>query len=250
MALNIQNLARVSVGANEPLTNQILDGVIIAKNGCFRTYNYYGITYTGGAVSGDSQQTMFAADYFDDAYSNFQINDLITCWSALDLTYQTYQVIQVLDPVDGSPSVILSPVGNLTALVILTAAQIIAMNGAPIQVVAAPGVGSSYQVINWSVNMRPAAVGPIAFTGGTNVVLQYDNTAAGAGVSAAAPIPGTAITGSAASRTGMGGPATAFGGLTSAVANRALFVSNTGTAFAAGNGTVILEMSYEILQTL
>ena len=249
MAFNLQNWARTSVSANEPLSIQTLNGVTIALNGCFRTYNYYGITYTGGAVTGDSQATMFAADYFDDVAYDLQINDLITCWSALDLTYQQYEVIQVTGG-NGQPQVILAPLGNLTAVVVLTAAQVIAMNAAPVQIVAAPGVGTSYQVINWSVNMRPLAAGAVAYTGGTNVVLQYNNTAAGAGTQAAAPIPGTAITGGTVSRTGMGGAVTAFGGLTSLVANQPIFISNTGTAFATGNGTVVIEMTYEILQTL
>lgn len=249
MAFNLQGWARTSASANEPVSIQLnANNVPIAANGCFRSYNYYSQTYTGGNITGDTQAQISTQGYFNEVAYDLQPHDIITVFSGFEIIYQRYYVAQSFDPATGAPDVIIAPIGPTRENLILNSANIIAMSAAPVQILEAPGVGEAYQINGWSVNMHPVA-GPVAYTGGTNIVLQYDQTGAGIGPQAAAPIPAAAIAGGTVSRSGIGGPAAALAGLTSVFSNAPVYMSST-TAFAAGNGNVSVSVSYEIIQLL
>lgn len=252
MAFNIQGWARTSVSANEPiiaqkaivLVNNVPTLLQVADNGCFRNYNYYGSSYTLGELTGDTQAQMSADGYFNDVQYDLQVNDLINCFSPFEVNYQTYRVTAV------TPDVTIAPRGLTRETLVFPAASIIAMNAVPVQLLEAPGANEAYLIHKWAVNMRPLAAGPVAYINGTNIVLQYDLTAAGGGTQAAGTIPATAITGGTVSRSGLGGSAAGVAGLTTLFANSPVYLSNTGTAFANGNGLVAVTVSYEIISLL
>lgn len=114
----------------------------------------------------------------------------------------------------------------------LTAAQIIAMNGAPPSLLPAPGAGKVLIVQQILAEMNP---GSVAFTGGGTVNFPYHGGAnAVPGVLLAAVVtaaPGQTLT--------LFGPNNGANGLT-IPANTGLDITNGTAAFAAGNGTLKL----------
>jgi hypothetical protein len=259
MAFNIQNLARASVSMQEPLTPifnpTIIPGappvpagsIVVDQNGCFRDWNYYGITYTVtngvSAISGDSQATMAASGYFNDAANQLQVGDLIKCYSASLDTYQVYQVIGI----SAAGVVTTFPVGSSTVDVLLTSANLLGMFAAPVLVIPAPGANRTYQITNWSLSTQPVT-GPVVYAGGGPVGLQYGNTVNLGGPAASATIPATVLTTGTPANLGMAGAAAAFGIAAAAKVNAGIYISNTTAAFTGGNSTAILSITYETIQ--
>lgn len=124
------------------------------------------------------------------------------------------------------------------ATVTLTAAQVIAMNGAGVQILAAPGAGLSYVIQGFAVNLiRPTT----SFTGGGAVYLEYG--AAGAGTAITGSISAATITAGANSN---GYAAGAFSAVSST--NQAVSITNGTAVFAAGGGsTVVVQVWYSIV---
>lgn len=117
--------------------------------------------------------------------------------------------------------------------VTLTAAQIIAMNGTPVTLLAAPGAGLCYVIE--SIEFRFTATAT-QFTGGGAVTFQYSGGAAVANTIAAAVI--TSASSSDTVRVGIDATATL---------NAALVVTNATAAFAAGTGTALITFAYRII---
>lgn len=116
--------------------------------------------------------------------------------------------------------------------VTLTAAQIIAMNGTPVTLLAAPGAGLCYVIE--SIEFRFTA--GTQFTGGGAVTFQYHTGGAVANTIAAAVI--TSASSSDTVRVGIDA---------TAVLNAAIEVTNATAAFAAGTGTALITFAYRII---
>lgn len=121
----------------------------------------------------------------------------------------------------------------------LNAASVIAMNGTPVVLTGAPGIGKSIFIINAIISYNHAGS---AFTSGGPIVLQYGNTAAGAGTSALnfASIPATFITAAVTQNIfaqGITGSSTPVA--TATTDDEGLYLSNQTGAFAGGAGSSI-----------
>jgi hypothetical protein len=139
----------------------------------------------------------------------------------------------------------MGPVGSADAdpsllqktVVTLTAAQIIAMNGAPVNILPAPPAGQAIVVDQFIAQMKPGAT---QFTGGGAVSFQYHGTAV---VPHSANIPAATINSATASEnvvpppTGVIQPPTATG----------IDITNAAAAFATGNGTLVVTVFYSII---
>lgn len=121
------------------------------------------------------------------------------------------------------------------AMVPLTAAQIIAMNGGAVTILAAPGAGKVLIV----TQILFAFTAGTQFTNGGVVTFQY---ASGGAVVHVSSIPAATITSAASSNTLLA-PNTAANGIV-APANTAITITNATAAFATGTGTAKVFVAY------
>jgi hypothetical protein len=112
-------------------------------------------------------------------------------------------------------------------VVLLTAAQIIAMNAGPVTILAAPGAGKVLIV----TQILFAFTAALQFTGGGIVTFQY----AGGATVHASSIPASVLTSASPSNTLLA-PNTAANGIV-APTNTGITITNATAAFAAGTGT-------------
>lgn len=139
--------------------------------------------------------------------------------------------------VDTNDKVVLGDAALQTyATVNLTAANLTAMNGAPVQVLPAPGAGKMIVVDAAVLQFKPGAT---QFTGGGAVVLQYG----GAGtIAATSTVAAAQITSANPSNNVMVGVAAS-----GVPTNVPLNISNATAAFATGNGSVVLTVFYHVV---
>jgi hypothetical protein len=134
-----------------------------------------------------------------------------------------------------------------TATVTLSSAQIKSLAGAPVQLVPAPGAGNTIVV---SSLVSTLTYGTVAYTdaGAVSLSLRYDVGPSTVGTSCSALY--NVIAGST-SQTGVDVPNPVINPNPSPVANvqnKALVLVNTGANdFAAGDGTVTLTVSYQVV---
>jgi hypothetical protein len=126
------------------------------------------------------------------------------------------------------------------AVVNLSAANILAMNGTPVTVVAAPGTGKAILVDSVIFKMVTTAT---AFASGGAVSIQYNG---GSVVAHAGSIAAAVVTAGAGTSYTELGPAAATNG-TTIVANKALEITNATGAFTTGTGTAVLLIQYRIV---
>lgn len=132
-----------------------------------------------------------------------------------------------------------SPLNPITFNV--SAAQIIAMNGAPVNLIAAPPAGYCIIVDNIMIEMNRTAT---AFTGGGAVNLQYT----GAAQAHTGTLPAAVVTtGGAGTVLTQLGPATGASGTTVPTAT-GIDITNATGAFAAGTGTMKVMIDYRIIK--
>jgi predicted RecA/RadA family phage recombinase len=127
-----------------------------------------------------------------------------------------------------------------TATATLTAANIIAMNGAPVSVLAAPGAGKAIVVNNVLFEITTTST---AFTGGGVVTFNYTG---GSVPVHAGSVPAATVTAGAGTTNTLLGPAVAANG-TVVPANTGVSVTNGTAAFAAGTGTAKVFIQYRIV---
>jgi hypothetical protein len=119
----------------------------------------------------------------------------------------------------------------------LSSANILAMNGAPVTVLAAPGAGKSYVIHHMQVRMSQTAT---AYANGGTVTLIYSTGS----VAATGTIATAVFTGA--------GPATVdavcYGiGATMGAQNDAIKITNGTAPFITGTGTAVLTIWYSII---
>lgn len=125
----------------------------------------------------------------------------------------------------------------------LTAAQIIAMYTTPVQIVAAPGAAKSIAIEKIVFKIVRTST---AFTGGGAAIIQYDNTANGAGTQACdSTLASTVITGAAGTSLSLRNGAVVSDS-TATVVNKGIFISNATAVFAAGTGTATVDIWYVV----
>jgi hypothetical protein len=130
-----------------------------------------------------------------------------------------------------------------TKTVALTAAQLIAMYAAPVEIV--PAVGGKAIIVD-SVDFVITRTAT-AFTGGGVVAVQYDATANGAGTATTATIAATVVTGAAGVTYTARIPVVLSDVATAAINGIGLYISNATAAFAAGTGTASVVVRYHLV---
>ncbi len=127
----------------------------------------------------------------------------------------------------------------------LSAANILAMYGAPVQVLAAGGANTAHIVEHAVLVMDYNST---QYAAGGAIGLQYGNTANLAGEAASATIPAANIQGAADTSDMVAGALTS--GAMTAVENLGLFISNLTAAFTTGNSPCILHLWYRTIPTV
>jgi hypothetical protein len=128
---------------------------------------------------------------------------------------------------------------NKVARVALSAAQLIAMNGAPISLIPAPGAGRAIVVEEIIFKMIRTAT---AFTGGGAVEFRYTN---GAGAQVTGTLASTVVT-----TAGAGTTRNKLNGVEASLVpaeNAPIVITNGTAAFATGTGTALVEVRYKIV---
>jgi len=128
-----------------------------------------------------------------------------------------------------------------TAVVALSAAQLMAMFAAPVSVLPAPGSG--YAIVDISADLEMLA-SATAFTSGGAVSLVYHG---GAVSPVAGTVPAAVVTAGAGTTLTQLGPAVGSNGIT-VPANTGIDITNATGAFATGTGTAKLFLKYRIIQ--
>lgn len=120
----------------------------------------------------------------------------------------------------------------------LTSANILAMNGAPVTLIAAPGAGKVIIVESILLKMVTTAT---QYANGGAVEFRYTN---GSGAKVSADIAAAVITaGAGTSYTHVAGVTTSL----TAIANAALIVTNATAAFITGTGAGVLTIKYRVV---
>lgn len=151
-------------------------------------------------------------------------------------TSQTANALQIEQP-DGTV------VGGMTvSRVSLTAANIAAMNGAPVAILAAPGAGKAILPLDITIIVKRTAT---AYTNGGAVSFQYHTTTSS--VPHAGSMPASIVTtGGAGTVVHYLGPNTGSNG-TPIPANEGIDITNASAAFATGTGTMVVLIRYCII---
>lgn len=149
--------------------------------------------------------------------------------------------------VSGVTSAIQTQIDNITSGVLfatgtLSNANITGMYAAPVEILAAQGAGKGIMVHRFFLQQE---FNSAAFTGGGAVILQYNNTANGAGTQASDTFSDTIF--SSGANTGQ----MQVGQLPISAAtvydNIGIYISNQTAAFATGDGTAIYRIWYSII---
>jgi predicted RecA/RadA family phage recombinase len=139
----------------------------------------------------------------------------------------------------------LSPVGTADldpsmlqkAVVTLTAAQILAMNGAPVSILPAPAAGQVLVINQIIVQMKP---GSTQFTGGGAVTFPYHGTAV---TPHGGNVPAATVNSATATENVLAPPSATY----QPPISTGLDITNGTAAFAAGNGTMIVTVFYSLM---
>lgn len=126
----------------------------------------------------------------------------------------------------------------------LTAANLIAMYGAPVAIIAAPGSGKSILVTKLAFTITRTST---AFANGGNVIFQYDSTTHGGGTQALdSTVASTVITGSAGTTVTARNGAVISDLASTSIQNKGLYISNASGAFDTGTGTATADVWYVV----
>lgn len=127
-----------------------------------------------------------------------------------------------------------------TKVVSLTAAQILGMYAAPVEVIPAIS-GKSIYLLGFNFDLTGTAT---QFANGGVVNLQYKNTANGAGTTLHADIAATVVTGATGLVHTYRIPSVQSAVATADIVGQGVFISNKTAAFITGTGTATLNVRY------
>lgn len=132
-----------------------------------------------------------------------------------------------------------------TVTVAVTSAQFKAAYATPLLLVAAAGVNTLHLVHDVAFEYKFVSA---QYTGGGAIAVQYDSTANGAGTAGCVTLAAATVNAYAANSTvGMQGALTSAAGTTTV--NKGLYLSNATAAFATGDGTINLHVTYSTVTT-
>lgn len=135
-------------------------------------------------------------------------------------------------------------IGPQNAIVHLTTAQVFAMSATPVLIVPNPGLNRA--ALPFTIN-GVGVFNSVQFAGGGAIGLEYGSTALLAGPAASTTLAAATFNGYAASNIF---PLTPDVTDTVAnIANKGIYVSNTVGAFTTGDGSLILNVGYNIVPT-
>lgn len=271
MAFNAANFSRVSLAYNT--------GAITTDSGVLNgpaMYTYRSTTDNVAAIAG--------ANYFADVVYQLSVKDYIfitgsdannilvvdtidrDAGTITTVSFTTAGVVGTANIQDGAVTTTKIADGDVTtakldddavtsakldpqvlqyAVVNLSAANILAMYGAPVQVLAAGGANTLHLVEHAVLMMD---YNSIAYAAGGVIGLQYGNTANLAGELATATIPAANIQGAADTADMVAGALTS--GALTAVENQGLFISNQTAAFTTGNSPFQLHLWYRTIPSV
>lgn len=136
-------------------------------------------------------------------------------------------------------------IGNIKHVqVALAASDLIAMNAAPVVLVAAPGAGKSLAIAKVMFTITRSAT---AFTGGGAAQVQYSATAANGGTLACdSTLASTVVTGAAGTTVTLRNGAVISDLAGASIQNIGLYITNATAAFATGTGTATVDVWYGV----
>ena len=132
---------------------------------------------------------------------------------------------------------------SITKRISLTAAQLIAMYAAPVELIpAVPGYAIIIDSFDFDITRTSTA-----FTGGGVVAPQLAATANGAGTALTATIAATVVTGAAGRTLTARIPVVLSDIATASITGIGVYISNQTAAFAAGTGTADVTITYHLV---
>jgi hypothetical protein len=135
--------------------------------------------------------------------------------------------------------------GAFTASVRLTSAQIRGMDAAPVLIIPAPGVGKAI-MINRILNTY--LFGTLQYTAGGALGLEWGNAVALGGPGASSTLAGATFDGYVASNNFELTPNNT--NTLANIANLGVYMSNNTAPFATGDGTLIVNVNYQIVNAV
>lgn len=229
MAFTIQNWARASVSANEPLVT-LADASI---SGCFRQYNYY---------SADSQASIAASGYFDDVAYDIVTGDYVNAYSSADGNNIVYRLTNTSGVITASalPGSSVAQ-GSLS----LTAVQFIAGYATPILALAAPGANRVYSNVRAQFSLD---YGSAQFANGGAIGFQFGNSANLAGTKVTSTLAGASLNALTADSVWELIPVAVAPVASASAVNQGIYLSNDTAAFTAGTAaTFIIKVQADIV---
>lgn len=189
----------------------------------------------------DSLATITTAGYLTAQASNIEaLQNGDFEWTDTDYCLVAYSDGESFFTHDSTNNTFLTT-GVMTSQFLITSAQIQGMDAAPVLILPAAGVGKLY-ILNRIVGLYQ--FGTTQYTGGGALGLEWANTAALAGPAASSTLAGATFNGYAASNAFELTPdnTDTFANLV----NKGVYLSNNTAAFATGDGTLVLNINYQI----
>lgn len=223
MAFTIQNWARASASANEPIVTPTSGNNI----GCFREYIYYSPV--------DTQATCSASSYFNTVAYDLVTNDKIQVFSLTEGTYVSYIVTNTAGTITLSvPNVGLG--SSQYAQVAISNAAFLTLYSVGTQLVAAPGAGLALLVDRVQLQF---VYGSAQSTNGGAVAVQWASTIHQGGTLATGTVAAATLNGYTAN-TEIGFSIVATGIATANIINLPLYLTAATQDFTVGTGSTML----------
>lgn len=230
----LSNVVRICANPNVVSGNAVTDG----SNGS----NPVGLALQSGnigSISSPPVDAMVLTPVANAAAANILTISNAAMGQATTLTIPDPGVAAAV--VDVSPST----AQNLTAVVTLNTAAVIAAYTTPALLLAAPGSGKTIIVSN--LTMTTLSTSNTAYSSGGVPVISYGSTANGAGTAITTALTAAEVTASANAVTILLGAA---GAALTAIANKGIYFSNATQVFAGGTGTnLVFAINYMIVST-
>ncbi len=250
MAFQIYNWSEVSVSLNQGLVTAGIatpTSDVSTQQGSQNIFSYFSPS--------DSIATISASNYFNNTYPNsvifsVQVGDMIFVEGS---DYNTIlEVTTVTLPAAGASGTINTSTWLPSSLVqyktttALTAAQILALYATPVSLVPAQGAGTMICVDQIVIDVT---YGTTQFASGGAISAQYGSTVHAGGVICTETIAASLLNGFAANGV-LFAAGSGNGGVSSAVLNTAVYLSNATGAFTTGDSTASVTTFYRVLSGL
>lgn len=193
-------------------------------------------------VTTDPLGTIVASGYITAQAANIaSIQNGVFQWRSDDYVLISYNGGEGFFTYD-SVNATFTSAGSLSTQVRLTSAQIKAMDATPVQMIAAPGAN---KMIIVGRIVGTYLFGTTQYTAGGAIGLEWGNAAALAGPAASTTLAGATFDGYTASNNFELTPDNTD--TLANIANMGVFISNNTAPFATGDGTLLMNISYQVV---